>query len=152
MALTGKMGSHERAGTAQYERAGLYKKSNRHTKDKKLNSKLQRIDRQYKEAIQSAAGTDLLLQEEQGFLEAENDMEKTFKFKQDEIADAVDSSTANKKFELKLPEFGPYTIDYSRTGRDLLLGGKKGHVASIDWRKGKLGCELHLNELSLIHI
>ena len=51
-------------------------------------------------------------------------MEKTFKFKQDEIADAVDSSTANKKFELKLPEFGPYTIDYSRTGRDLLLGGK----------------------------
>lgn len=146
MAFTGKMGSHERAGTAQYERAGLYKKSNRHTKDKKLNSKLQRIDRQYKEAIQSAAGTDLLLQEEQGFLEAENDMEKTFKFKQDEIADAVDSSTANKKFELKLPEFGPYTIDYSRTGRDLLLGGKKGHVASIDWRKGKLGCELHLNE------
>ena len=146
MALTGKMGSHERAGTAQYERAGLYKKSKRHTKDKKLNSKLQRIDRQYKEAIQSAAGTDLLLQEEQGFLEAENDMEKTFKFKQDEIADAVDSSTANKKFELKLPEFRPYTIDYSRTGRDLLLGGKKGHVASIDWRKGKLGCELHLNE------
>lgn len=71
MALTGKMGSHERAGTAQYERAGLYKKSKRHTKDKKLNSKLQRIDRQYKEAIQSAAGTDLLLQEEQGFLEAE---------------------------------------------------------------------------------
>ncbi|CAX45214.1 U3 small nucleolar RNA-associated protein, putative [Candida dubliniensis CD36] len=146
MALTGKMGSHERAGTAQYERAGSYKKSKRHTKDKKLNSKLQRIDRQYKEAIQSAAGTDLLLQEEQGFLETENDMEKTFKFKQDEIADAVDSSTANKKFELKLPEFGPYTIDYSRNGRDLLLGGKKGHVASIDWRKGKLGCELHLNE------
>ena len=60
---------------------------------------------------------------------------KTFKFKQDEIADAVDSSTANKKFELKLPEFGPYTIDYSRTGRDLLLE-VKGHVASIDWRKG----------------
>ena len=67
----------------------------------------------------------MLLQEEQGFLEAENDMEKTFKFKQDEIVEAVDVSTANKKFELKLTEFGPYTIDYSRNGRDLLLGGKK---------------------------
>lgn len=63
-------------------------------------------------------------------------MEKTFKFKQDEIADAVDSSTANKKFELKLPEFGPYTIDYSRTGRDLLLGGKRDMLLPLIGGKG----------------
>ncbi|EMG49591.1 UTP7 U3 small nucleolar RNA-associated protein 7 [Candida maltosa Xu316] len=146
MAKTGKMGSREREGTSKYERDGANKKSKKYSKDKKLNSKLQRIDRQYKEALQSAAGTDLLLQEEQGFLEAEDPMERTFKFKQDEIVEAVDESTANKKFDLKLTEFGPYTIDYTRNGRELLLGGKKGHVASIDWRKGKLGCELHLNE------
>ncbi|KAI5965478.1 utp7 [Candida theae] len=121
-------------------------RKHKYSKDKKLNSKLQRIDNQYKDALKSAAGTDYLLQEETGFLEAETPMEKTFKFKQDEIVKAVDSSTANKKFELKLPEFGPYQIDFSRNGRDLLLGGRKGHVASIDWKSGVLGCELHLNE------
>jgi hypothetical protein len=31
-------------------------------------------------------------------------------------------------------------------GRDLLLAGRKGHVATMDWREGKLGCELQLNE------
>ncbi|KAI5951201.1 utp7 [Candida jiufengensis] len=117
-----------------------------YSKDKKLNTKLQRLDDQYKDAIKSKAGTDYLLQEEAGFLEADGPMEKTFKFKQDEIVKEVDSTMANKKFELKLPEFGPYQIDFSRNGRDLLLGGKKGHVASIDWRTGNLACELHLNE------
>lgn len=126
-------------GTAKQQRKAKY------TKDKKLNAGLKKIDRQYKEATRSAAGTELLLQEEAGFLEAEG-MEKTFKFKQDEIVEAVDVSMGAKKFDLKLEEFGPYTIDYSRNGRGLLLAGKKGHVASIDWRTGNLDCELHLNE------
>lgn len=147
MALTGKMGSYDREGTSKYERGSSNsRKRSKYSKDKKLNAKLKHIDQQYKEALRSAAGTDLLLQEEAGFLEADGPMEKTFKFKQDEIVEAVDVNTANKKFELKLPEFGPYQIDYSRNGRELLLGGKKGHVASIDWRTGKLDCELHLNE------
>lgn len=73
-------------------------------------------------------------------------MEKTFKFKQDDIAQAVDAQTSAKKFDLKLEEFGPYTIDYSRNGRGLLICGKKGHVASMDWRTGALDCELNLNE------
>ncbi|CAI5757418.1 unnamed protein product [Candida verbasci] len=131
--------------TSKYERNGNYS-SKRSTKDKRLNSKLQKIDKQYKDAIHSAAGTDLLLQENEGFLEADGRMEKTFKFKQDDIVNVVDQSTANKKFDLNLPEFGPYQIDYSRNGRNLLIGGKKGHVASIDWRTGQLDSELHLNE------
>lgn len=56
-------------------------------------------------------------------------------------------------FSLKLEEFGPYTLDYTRngrcalllaclragvdahlaSGRYLLLGGRKGHLALIDW-------------------
>ncbi|KAG7663594.1 utp7 [[Candida] subhashii] len=147
MALTGKMGSYEREGTSKYERgSSSHSRKAKYTKDKKLNAKLKHMDQQYKEALRSAAGTDLLLQEEAGFLEAESPMERTFKFKQDDITEAVDINTANKKFELNLPEFGPYQIDYSRNGRELLLGGKKGHVASIDWRTGQLDCELHLNE------
>lgn len=49
-------------------------------------------------------------------------------------------------FELKLPLLGPYTADYTRNGRYLLLGGLKGHIAAFDWRDGKLATELHLNE------
>lgn len=124
----------------------LLRRKHKFSKDKKLNSKLERINREQKEAKLAAAGTSYLLPEEAGFLEADGPMEKTFKFKQDEIVKAVDASTARKKFELKLPEFGPYQFDYSRNGRDLLLGGKKGHVASMDWRTGHLNCELHLNE------
>jgi len=51
-----------------------------------------------------------------------------------------------KGFELKLPTFGPYFMDYTRNGRYLLLGGTKGHVASFDWREGKLGSEMQLKE------
>jgi hypothetical protein len=30
--------------------------------------------------------------------------------------------------------------------RYMLIGGRRGHVATFDWKDGKLGCELHLNE------
>ncbi|KAH3667988.1 hypothetical protein OGAPHI_001742 [Ogataea philodendri] len=116
-----------------------------YSKDRKLNANLKRLDEQHKDARRSAKDTEILLQEDAGFLEAEG-MEKTYKFKQDDIVKEVDAGTANKRFELRLEQFGPYTLDYSRNGRDLLIGGKKGHVASFDWRQGKLDCELHLNE------
>ncbi|ODV94337.1 hypothetical protein PACTADRAFT_51197 [Pachysolen tannophilus NRRL Y-2460] len=133
---------------SKYERQAPELKKNKkskYTKDKKLNANLKKLDSQYRDAVKSAENTDILLQEDAGFLEAEG-MEKTFKFRQSEIRDSVDVSTANKNFELKLDQFGPYTLDYSRNGRDLLIGGKKGHIASIDWRSGNLDCELHLNE------
>ncbi|ODV79192.1 component of small subunit processosome [Suhomyces tanzawaensis NRRL Y-17324] len=114
-------------------------------KNPRLRKGLAKTDREYKEAVRSAERTEMLLQEEAGFLEAEG-MEKTYKFRQQDIQEAVDVSTANKKFELKLDEFGPYTMDYSRNGRELLIGGRKGHVAALDWRKGSLDTELHLNE------
>lgn len=103
MAVAGKMGSHPRPGTEKYSR-GYNKEQRRahYSKDKKLNAGLKKLDQQHKEAMRSAAGTELLLQEEVGFLEADGPMEKTFKFKQDEITEVLDESTVNKKFELKL--------------------------------------------------
>ena len=68
-------------------------KKARYTKDRKLNANLKKLDRQYKDATASALSTDLLVQDEAGFLDAEG-MEKTYKFTQDEIATAVDVTTA----------------------------------------------------------
>lgn len=146
MAQTGKMGSYDRPGKEKFERKGDNPKKKLYSRDKKLNAGLKKVDRQYKEAVKSAAGTDMLLTEEAGFLEADDPMERTFKFKQDDIAKVADQGTANKQFKLSLPDYGSYDVDLTRNGRQLLLGGKKGHVASMDWRTGKLDCELFLNE------
>lgn len=139
--------SRDSGKASKYERdKGKFPKKLSKAKNRKNAQGMKKVDNEYKEFVNSAAATDMLLQEEAGFLEADGPMEKTMKFKQDDIADAVDVSTSNKKFDLQLPEFGPYTLDYSRNGRKLLIGGKKGHVAAMDWRLGKLDCELFLNE------
>jgi U3 small nucleolar RNA-associated protein 7 len=37
-------------------------------------------------------------------------------------------------------------MDYSRNGRYLLMGGKLGHVAAMDWREGRLLSEIQVKE------
>ncbi|CEP60100.1 Utp7p LALA0_S01e03048g [Lachancea lanzarotensis] len=138
----GSGGKYDRSSSKTKRQNGY----NAKVKDKKLKAGLKRIDQQYKDAVSEAVATEYLLPESSGFLEAENEMEKTFKVKQDEIRGAVDSSTANKALDLKLREFGPYSLNYSRNGTHLLICGRKGHVASMDWRKGQLRAELNLNE------
>lgn len=67
--------------------------------------------------------------------------------RQDEVRQAVGVETAKKGFELRLPDLGPYdACEYTRNGRELLIASRKGHVATMDWRAGKLGCELQLGE------
>lgn len=132
---------------SKYERGDIKKNRKKlYSRDKKLNAGIKKVDKQYKDAVASAARTEALLPEQAGYLEADGEIERTFKFKQDEIKTAVDESTKNKSFQLNLPDYGPYSLDYTRNGKDLLIGGRKGHVASIDWRTGKLDCELFLNE------
>lgn len=115
-------------------------------KDKKLRGNLKVLEKKYRDATLKAKDAEILLENSGGFLEPENELEKTYKVRQDEIKQDVPIDTAKKGFELKLDTLGPYVSDYTRNGRELLLAGRKGHVATMDWREGKLGCELQLGE------
>jgi U3 small nucleolar RNA-associated protein 7 len=115
-------------------------------KDRKLRGNLKRLEEKYKDATLKAKDAEILLENESGLLEPENELERTYKVRQDEIRESVSVETAKKGFDLNLSELGPYTFDYTRNGREMLLAGRKGHVATMDWRAGKLGCELQLNE------
>ncbi|KAF2860873.1 WD40 repeat-like protein [Piedraia hortae CBS 480.64] len=119
----------------------------RRIKDKKLRGVMGALEERNREAVLQAKDAEVLLEHSAGFIEAEGEMERTYKVQQDEIKAQVGIETAKMGFELKLPDLGPYVCDYMwQTGRDLLLAGRKGHVATMDWRSGKLGCELQLGE------
>ena len=115
-------------------------------KDKKLRSNLKSLENKYKDATLKAKDAEILLENESGFLEAEGELERTYKVQQDDLRNDIAVETAKKGFDLKLQGLGPYTADYTRNGRGLLLAGRKGHVSTMDWRGGKLGCELQLQE------
>lgn len=120
--------------------------STKSVRDKKLRSNLKAQESKHKQAVLQAKDAEILNEHEAGFLEPEGELERTYKVRQDEIQENVGIETAKKGFELRLPDTGPYRVDYTRNGRNLLLAGRKGHVATMDWRDGKLGCELQLNE------
>lgn len=135
--------SKKPGGFVKYTR--IDKSTYKTVKDKKLRSKLKQNELQARVAAKEAFKAEVLLPAEPGVLEAEG-MEKTYKFKQHEMSDAVDLQTSRKMFELSLPELGGYRIDYSRNGRYLLLGGAKGHLAVLDWTKYKMLSEVQVQE------
>lgn len=97
-------------------------------------------------ASEQAARGEILLPEEAGYLEGDEDQEFTSKLTQTEIRKAVDTVSASKSFDLKLQEFGPYKIDYTRNGKYLLIGGRRGHIAAFDWTSKSLMCEVNAME------
>jgi len=115
-------------------------------KDRKLRGNLKALEAKYKVATLRAKDAEILLENTTGFLEPETELERTYKTRQEDIRNVVPLETAKKGFELKLSELGPYTASYTRNGRDLLLAGRKGHISTINWRDGKLGCEIQLGE------
>ncbi|KAF9384113.1 Small subunit (SSU) processome component [Podila verticillata] len=112
--------------------------------NKKLKGGIKRREKHFQEAAYKAANSELLLTEQGGFLEPEG-IEKTYQLSQRALGKEVDVATSHKMFNLDL-KFGPYAIDYTRNGRHLLIGGRKGHVAAFDWQGGNLACELQLRE------
>ncbi|KAI1639411.1 BING4CT domain-containing protein [Biscogniauxia mediterranea] len=115
-------------------------------RDKKLRRNLKSLESKYEDATLKAKDAEILLENTAGFLEPEHELERTYKVRQEDIQAQTSLETARKRFDLKL-DLGPYVFDYSRTGREMVVGGRKGHLAVIkDWREGKLGCELQLGE------
>jgi U3 small nucleolar RNA-associated protein 7 len=116
-------------------------------KDKKLRANIRSLEAKNRQAAVEAKNVEILLENNAGLLEPETELERTYRVRQDEIKREVGVETAKKGFELRLDDLGPYDVcEYSRNGRDLLVAGRKGHVATFDWRDGKLGCEIQLNE------
>lgn len=125
--------------------------------DKKLRSHLSRQHLSQRRAAEHAALADEYLNgpapgEEAGFIVPEGPLERTHRVTQAEIKENVGIEVARKGFELRLDGgaggvgLGPYRSDYTRNGRHLLLGGRKGHLAAFDWQAGKLLCEIQVKE------
>ncbi|XP_078044482.1 WD repeat-containing protein 46 [Augochlora pura] len=123
-------------------------------KHKLLRQKLKAKEKIINNTVKDTARAEILLTEDYGCLEAEPG-ELTARFRQSQIADNVDITSATKHFSLKL-DFGPYYIKYTRNGRHLVLGGRKGHVAALDWVTKQLACEMNVMEsvhdVSWLHI
>ncbi|KAL4534869.1 hypothetical protein Ndes2526A_g05736 [Nannochloris sp. 'desiccata'] len=114
--------------------------------DKKLKGRLQYSEGVVRQAqVQAAKVNDWLLPGEAGSLEAEG-TERTWRFQQQDIVKEVDTGAARKVFDLSLTELGPYSLDFSRSGRHMLLGGRKGHLALLDWQRLHTVCELQVRE------
>ncbi|XP_067638737.1 uncharacterized protein [Eurosta solidaginis] len=123
-------------------------------KTKFFKEKQQRKEIYLEYATEQAARTEILLKEQQGFIEPEED-EVTAEYRQSEIAQNVDILAASKHFKLNL-DFGPYSMRYTKNGRHLLLGGRRGHVTAFDWITKKLLCEMNVMEevvdVSWLHV
>ncbi|KAF2236661.1 BING4CT-domain-containing protein [Viridothelium virens] len=139
-------GAKRRAAEAHKTYGRGRKIETRKIKDKKLRGSLRTLETKYKDATVKAKDAEILLENDAGFLQPEGELERTYKIRQNEIKENATRETAKKGFDLKLDQMGPYLFDYTRNGRDLLLGGRLGHIATMDWRSGKLGCELNLGE------
>ncbi|KIY97753.1 putative U3 small nucleolar RNA-associated protein 7 [Monoraphidium neglectum] len=114
--------------------------------DRKLKGKLRHKERLYLQSSKETAKIgEWLAPAEAGTLEAEG-AEETWRFKQDEIAQAVAAGARRKAFDLELPDLGPYKVAFSRSGRHLLLGGERGHLAVMEWERSRLTCEVQVAE------
>ena len=113
-------------------------------KDKRITAKLRNQKVINKEIQKRLEEREVLLPEQEGFLEAEG-IERTIKFRQEELKEHLPTDNVNNIFDLSL-EHGPYHVDYTRNGKFLLLGGRKGHISMINWKEKSLETEFSVNE------
>ncbi|KAK6144703.1 hypothetical protein DH2020_021523 [Rehmannia glutinosa] len=114
--------------------------------DKKLKGQLAVREALYGKSAQAAAKAEKwLMPSEGGYLEAEG-IEKTWRIKQEAIAGEVDILSTRKQFDIVLPELGPYTLDFTLSGRYMVAAGRKGHLALVDMKNMDLVKEFQVRE------
>ena len=129
----------------KYSRGALNFSSSK-IKHKHLRKTLSETKDQIIHSAARTAATEILLASDAGCIQLEDSTQKVYKLTQTEIRDNVDLNTAKNAFDLQLVNFGPYRVNYSRNGRFLLFGGKKGHVAVMDCLRTSVGTELQLQQ------
>lgn len=92
--------------------------SNKHVKDLKLRAHLNQLGDQAKtsKALNQDVAELLTTSANTGRMEAENEMEKTWRVDQDEVVRSVGIDVATQRREWKL-DGGPYRSRYTRNGR-----------------------------------
>jgi len=69
------------------------------------------------------------------------------KVTQKELKDVLPVQSAHDIFDLRLTDFGPYCgLDVTRNGKHILVGGRKGHLAMLDWKNKDLVVEFNAKE------
>ncbi|KAK4358402.1 hypothetical protein RND71_024012 [Anisodus tanguticus] len=115
-------------------------------KDKKLQGQLAVKEDLYgKSAAAAAKAEKWLMPSEGGYLEGDG-IEKTWRIKQDAIASEVDILSSRKQFDIVLPDFGPYTLEFTPSGRYMTAAGRKGHIAIVDMQNMNAIKELQVRE------
>ncbi|KAG5563397.1 hypothetical protein RHGRI_005974 [Rhododendron griersonianum] len=123
-------------------------------RDKKLKGKLAVKEDLYGKSAKAAAKVEKvrfffflpwLMPSEGGYLEAEG-IEKTWRIKQEAIVREVDISSSKNQYDIVLPDLGPYTLDFTSSGRYMAVAGRKGHLAIIDMMNMGLIKELQVRE------
>ncbi|CAN8269496.1 unnamed protein product [Cochlearia groenlandica] len=115
-------------------------------KDKKLKTQLASREKLYGKSAKAAAKIEKwLLPDKGGYLETEG-LEKTWRVKQTDIAGEVDILSSRNQYDIVLPELGPYKLDFTASGRYMLAGGRKGHLALVDMMSMNLIKEIQVRE------
>jgi U3 small nucleolar RNA-associated protein 7 len=122
-------------------------------RDKKMKALLKKQDVLTEEIdLRLQEQKDFFNTQQQGYLEVDpeedGDRERTLKVKQDQLKGLLGVQNAQSVFDLSLPDFGPYnSMDFTRNGKHLVIGSRKGHIAMLDWKNKDLVCEFHTKQL-----
>lgn len=116
-------------------------------RDKKLKGQLTGKEKLIGLSAKAAAQAEKwFLPIEGGYLEPDEDLEKTYRYQQPDVVQNVDLLSSRKPFDMILPVLGPYTLEYTSNGRYMIVGGRKGHIAMMDMLNMDLIKEFQVRE------
>lgn len=136
------------SGMSEYQSRNLSKR--RSKPDAALRRTVHRREaKRLRNAMDAADAREILDAHSPGFVEAENDMERTVQLTQAQLrSEHLDSGAARNVYDLELAECAPYGMRYDRSGRYALLAsrGRRGHVSVVDQHTMAIKSEFYVNE------